>query len=434
MKVSIFFLYLILSPISGLLYAQSWSQLPTTGNPAVRTNSTSIYVQSGNRMILFAGRNSTGNLNDVWSLNLNTNEWQNLTPSSGLMPAPRITPNAVYDSLMNRMIIWSGQGSELYNDVWSFNLSNNSWQELWPDGNVTGAPLKRYGTAAVFDPINRRLVSFAGFTTSGRFEDTWYFQVDSLRWTDRTNSFHPELRCLHSAYITPDRTRMIIYGGQHNGALGDIWSLNLNSFIWTNNTPPIIPESRWFSPVVCTNSNYAVIFGGQNSQTILGDLWKFSIDSMKWDSVSQGPVKPTGRWGHTSIYIPASDKFIIFGGSDPAYKNDTWMFNNISSVGVNNISTAIPGKFILFQNYPNPFNPVTKIRFDVMSNVKGQRSKVKIIVFDISGKEIETLVAEELSAGSFEVEFNGAGLASGVYLYKITHEEFSDTKKMFLLK
>lgn len=434
MNAKIFFLNIILIPISGFLFAQTWSQLPTTGNPPERSNAASIYLQAGNRMLVFAGRNSTGNLNDVWSLNLNTNEWQNITPTSGSMPAPRFTSNAVYDSLMNRMIIWSGQGTELYNDVWAFNLSNNSWQELWPDGNVSGAPLKRYGTAAVFDPVNRRLVNFAGFTTSGRFDDTWYFQVDSMRWNERTNSFHPELRCLHSACITPDRTKMIIYGGQHNGALGDIWSLNLNSFNWTNITPVLKPESRWFSPAICTNSNRVVVFGGQNSQSILGDLWKFSIDSMKWDSVYQGSTKPTRRWGHTSIYVPASDKMIIFGGADPSYKNDTWVFDNIGSVGINNISSAIPNRFVLYQNYPNPFNPVTKIKFDVPSRVRNQTSNVKLIVYDISGKEIEVLVDENLKAASYEVEFAWTNLSSGVYFYQITIENYSETRKMFLLK
>lgn len=203
---------------------------------------------------------------------------------------------------MNRMLIWSGQGVELYNDVWAFDLNSNSWQKLWSDGNVPDAPLKRYGTGAVFDPVNRRIVNFAGFTTSGRFEDTWYFQVDSMKWSDKTNSYHPELRCLHSAYLTHDKTQMIIYGGQHNGALADIWSLNLNSFVWTDLTPVIKPEGRWFSPVICTNSNKAVIFGGQNPDSILGGLWKFSIDSMKWDSVNQGSVKPSNRWACFRLY------------------------------------------------------------------------------------------------------------------------------------
>jgi len=397
------------------IYSQTWTQVSTSGNPSPRANSSAIYYSLENKIILFGGRTSAGNLNDVWSLNLNTNMWQNITPASGQMPSPRFSHNAIYDSLMNRMIIWSGQGAELYNDVWAFNLINNSWQELWPDGNVSGAPLKRYGTAAVFDPVNRRLVNFAGFTTSGRFEDTWYFQVDSMRWTDRTNSFHPELRCLHSACITPERTQMIIYGGQHNGALGDIWSLNLNTFNWTNITPVIKPESRWLSPVICSNSNNAVIFGGQNSQSILADLWKFSIDSMKWDSVYQGSTKPSGRWGHTSVYVPASDKMIIFGGADPSYKNDTWMFTNISSVGINNISSAIPNSFILYQNYPNPFNPTTKIKFDITQDVRRQTQDVRLIVYNAIGREVVTLINEKLSAGSYEVEFDGANLASGVY-------------------
>ncbi|MBK8551241.1 MAG: T9SS type A sorting domain-containing protein [Ignavibacteria bacterium] len=420
--------------ISGFLYAQSWVQLPTIGTPPERANASSIYLQSENRMIVFGGRNSTGNLNDVWSLNLSTNEWNNITPASGSMPSVRFTANAVYDSLLNRMIIWSGQGSALYNDVWAFNFNNNSWQELWPDGNTAGAPLKRYGTAAIFDPNNRRLVNFAGFTTSGRFDDTWYFQVDSLRWTDQTNSNHPELRCLHSGYITPDRTQMIIYAGQHNGALADIWSLDLNSYVWTNLTPVIKPDGRWFSPVVNTNSNYSVIFGGQNSLSTFGDLWKFSIDSMKWDSVSQGVTKPSARWGHASVYIPSSDKLIIFSGADPEYKNDTWVFNNISSVRVNSISSVIPNTFTLYQNYPNPFNPVTKIKFDISTNAKSQSSDVKLFVFDVSGKEIQTLVDEKLKAGSYEVEFNGAGLASGVYFYMIETGEFFDTKKMLIIK
>ncbi|MDQ3019122.1 MAG: T9SS type A sorting domain-containing protein [Bacteroidota bacterium] len=431
MKRKIFFLNLFLIPISGLIYAQTWLQLPATGNPMQRSNASAIYEQAGNRVIVFGGKTSSGNLNDVWSLNLNNYEWQNITPVSGQMPSPRFSQNAVYDSLMNRMIIWSGQGAELYNDVWAFNLSNNSWQELWQDGNVPGAPLKRYGTAAVFDPVNRRLVNFAGFTTSGRFEDTWYFQIDSMMWTDRTNSFHPELRCLHSAHITSHRTQMIIYGGQHNGALGDIWSLNLNSFEWTNITPAVKPESRWFSPVICTNSNEAFIYGGQNSQTILGDLWKFNLTNNSWDSITQGTIRPGARYGHIAVYVPVSNKMIIFGGSDPSYKNDTWIFN-IGTVGISNISSSVPDGYTLYQNFPNPFNPVTRIKFDIPADIS--KINVKLIVYDISGKEIEILVDEKLNAGSYEVQFNGANLSSGVYFYKITNGNYADTKKMFLLK
>jgi hypothetical protein len=129
--------------------------------------------------------------NELWSLNLVNNQWTKLNPS-GNLPSARFTHNAYYDSLFNRMIIWSGQGTELYNDVWAYNISSNSWTLLWPDGNIAGVPLKRYGTASVFDPLTRMIYTHAGFTTSGRFEDTWTFQTDSMKWTERTNN--PYLR------------------------------------------------------------------------------------------------------------------------------------------------------------------------------------------------------------------------------------------------
>lgn len=418
------------------VHAQSWTQLQTTNDPPPTANASSIYLPLQNKIVVFGGRTNSGSTNEIRALNLNTNEWENLTPPSGPMPAPRFTPNVLYDSSMNRILIWSGQGTELYNDVWAFDLTNNTWQELWHDGNVSGAPLKRYGTAAVFDPVRRRLITFAGFTTSGRFEDTWYFQVDSMRWTDKTNTFHPELRCLHSACITSDKQNMIIYGGQHNGSLSDTWSLNLNSYIWTNITPAVKPAGRWFSSVINTKTDKVVIFGGESTGIIHGDLWRYSVSQMTWDSINQGTLKPSARWGHASVYIPPSDKIIIFGGAEPGYRNDTWMFSNISTVGIKNVSSSIPDNFILYQNYPNPFNPVTKLRFSLTS-LAGSNGKglVTMKVYDITGKEVAVLVNSELSPGTYEFEFSGNGLSSGIYIYSLAVNGIKlDTKKMMLIK
>ena len=85
--------------------------------------------------------------------------------------------------------------------------------------------------------------------------------------------------------------------------------------------------------------------------------------------------------------------------------------------------------FELFQNYPNPFNPTTKIRYNVP-----ERSFVTIKIYDVLGKKIAALVNEEKQNGNYEIEFNGNGLASGIYYYKITAGNFSQTKKMILLK
>ncbi len=93
------------------------------------------------------------------------------------------------------------------------------------------------------------------------------------------------------------------------------------------------------------------------------------------------------------------------------------------------INNSIPVKYELSQNYPNPFNPSTKIKYSLM---KG--SYVKLSIYDVSGKLIRYLVNEYQNTGTYETDFNGANLASGIYIYKIETADFNDMKKMVLLK
>ncbi len=89
----------------------------------------------------------------------------------------------------------------------------------------------------------------------------------------------------------------------------------------------------------------------------------------------------------------------------------------------------IPQDFQLSQNYPNPFNPTTKIKFSLP-----QSAHVKLVIYDVLGKEITKLVEGDMSAGSHEVQFNASNMASGVYIYKIDAGDFSSIKKMLLMK
>jgi len=83
----------------------------------------------------------------------------------------------------------------------------------------------------------------------------------------------------------------------------------------------------------------------------------------------------------------------------------------------------------LQQNYPNPFNPVTTIDYVVL-----QHGPVSIRVYNSLGQEVATLVNESLAAGQYQVTFDASSLASGVYLYRMTAEGYSGTKKMVLVK
>ncbi|MBE2190493.1 MAG: T9SS type A sorting domain-containing protein [Candidatus Kapabacteria bacterium] len=102
--------------------------------------------------------------------------------------------------------------------------------------------------------------------------------------------------------------------------------------------------------------------------------------------------------------------------------------------GTSNSSVDISNYYSLSQNYPNPFNPQTKIKFDVPANVRGQTSNVKLIVYDLLGREVATLVNEELKPGTYEADWDGSNFSSGVYFYKIISGDFVETKKMVLMK
>lgn len=90
---------------------------------------------------------------------------------------------------------------------------------------------------------------------------------------------------------------------------------------------------------------------------------------------------------------------------------------------------GIPTKFVLSQNYPNPFNPSTTIRYNLP-----KEAMVSIKVYDMLGREMKTLIKEYKSAGSYNVEFNASNLTSGIYFYRLTAGDFTQVKKLVLMK
>lgn len=101
----------------------------------------------------------------------------------------------------------------------------------------------------------------------------------------------------------------------------------------------------------------------------------------------------------------------------------------INPIGIEPVSSEIPKTFSLSQNYPNPFNPNTTIKFDLP--VSGL---IKLSVYDILGREIETLINEDLKAGTYLVNWNASNYPSGIYFYRIETRDFTETKKMILIK
>ena len=106
------------------------------------------------------------------------------------------------------------------------------------------------------------------------------------------------------------------------------------------------------------------------------------------------------------------------------------VFNfTVGPVGIMNVSNEIPSEFKLFNNYPNPFNAQTKIKFQLPKD-----GVIKLRIYDMSGKEIEELINNNLRAGVYEVNWNSGILASGVYFYSIEAQGFRDVKRAVILK
>jgi len=105
------------------------------------------------------------------------------------------------------------------------------------------------------------------------------------------------------------------------------------------------------------------------------------------------------------------------------------LIGDTSMVGIRILNSSVPEEFSLHQNYPNPFNPSTTIKFDLPKT-----SDVRLSVYDITGKEIETLVNEKLNAGSYETKWDGSKYVSGVYFCRIMYGDFTDAIKIILLK
>lgn len=127
------------------------------------------------------------------------------------------------------------------------------------------------------------------------------------------------------------------------------------------------------------------------------------------------------------FYNAGSDAGAIWVGIDGA--NKRLYFDRFGAVTSVNNESGIPSLYSLSQNYPNPFNPTTKIDFSIPEN-----SLVTLKVYDILGKQVGVLVNKEFTAGSYTVDFNASSLAAGVYFYTLNAGDFTDTKKLVLVK
>ena len=146
----------------------------------------------------------------------------------------------------------------------------------------------------------------------------------------------------------------------------------------------------------------------------------------------------TLRWTKTPPLSSITFKFRVPPSTLPTVIYDStvlltygtnYTVGNPVTVSISNVNAEVPNDFKLYENYPNPFNPKTNIKFDLPKS-----AFVTLKIYDIEGREIETLVNQNMEAGIYEFIWDASKFASGIYFYRLFAGDFSSIKKMVLLK
>jgi hypothetical protein len=210
----------------------AWSELTPTGSPpSARSDHVAIYDRPNDRMIVFGGLHSSGYSNDVWELSFaGVPHWTQLFPS-GTPPVSRGGHAAIWDPIRRRMIVFGGVGGGSYrNDVWALSLTGDPhWTELVPSG---GPPQGRYAPTAIYDPARDRMIVHGGMYRVTfdpiALGDVWALSLSgSPTWTELAPSGTPAGgRWNHSAVFDPVEDRMLVFAGEDDAAiLHDTWAL-----------------------------------------------------------------------------------------------------------------------------------------------------------------------------------------------------------------
>lgn len=226
----------------------------------------------------------------------------------------------------------------------------------------------------------------------------------------------------------------------------DIYAQRIDSnanLLWSTNGVNVCDaQYSQINPAIMSDANYGAIitWDDRRAGTSIYDIYAQRIDSagvLKWGADDAPLSIATGNQYKPQLAAAENGFVVVYEDTRNGINNYDVFCQKALMTGstillVQNYGGELPGKFNLYQNYPNPFNPFTRIRFDV--NTGGSSVFVSVKVFDISGREVESLVNENLAAGSYETSFDGSELSSGVYFFKMTSGNFTQTRKMILMK
>lgn len=281
----------------------------------------------------------------------------------------------------------------------------NSWQEI-----------------IINDPNNYALINLAviGETYIGVVLNSgaWVSKDAGQTWT--VNNVSPSIG-ITSVYNFNGK----IIGQSFNG----IYVYDFDSDTWIASSGGLPSGGSLYITKSITHVGGTIYLGGTALLGSASSVFTSTNAGASWDEVNTEGLATFNGAGSVNFIAANSQNIFCFyyGGLDPQntgfYKTS---YSNTTSI---NVINEIPAQFNLSQNYPNPFNPSTKINFSI---AEGEFVSLKI--FNAVGEQVQELVNQNLSAGSYTIDFNAGNLSSGIYFYLLTGNNFSAVKKMILIK
>jgi hypothetical protein len=428
----------------------TWTALSPDGlRPAGRCGHTAICTEYS-MMFVFGGGGTAGLFNDVWLLDAGgANEWTKVEPA-GPAPSARMGHSAICDQASNRMVVFGGRDSSGdLNDVWTLSLGVvSTWTKLSPAGVP---PAAREGHSAMYDPIAARMVVFGGESPSGLLNDVWALSLGAApTWTKLSPAGGPPAaREGHSVIYEPALGSMVVFGGDDGWGghvFDDLWVLSLGgSPSWTVLDPG--GESGWgrsfHSAVRDPVRDRMVVFGGYESTVQCICDWEAWAVSLEWPSARDllgTHPSPGARAGHSAVvYYPTTPRVRVFGGVQPGCKfgfrfyNDVWDLVLEPMTGQVEPQADADASAILSPR-PNPTGGSTTVRYCL-----ARAGRMELGVYDLGGRLVSQLVNEERWAGAGSAVWDGtdrsgARAGAGVYFVRLSGPGVHQIRKLVLMR
>ncbi len=306
-------------------YSYEWTELNPTGDiPDGRHKHGMVYI-GDDKVILYGGQGSAGStFTNMYEYDISTNTWTEISMTG--TPQGEAAMGIVYDGNDNIILY----GGIFAGETWGFDLTTNTWSNLNPTGNPTE---DRFNHTMLLVDSNTALTSL-GTQMSYWDADMWEYDISANTWTDLdTPDPEPTSRFNYAMTYNPDNDKVYLFGGSDIGGSGgdETWEYSVSDNVWSQLClSSSHPAPRMAHTMQYIGNGIIILFGGETlaASSQFNDFWVYKVEHDVWTMYGLSN-DPNIRANHKWVYIPESNKLIMFGGnyydgSNYHYLNDVW--------------------------------------------------------------------------------------------------------------